>query len=128
MNPKLLRAFALALVLLAISVPMLAHHGSVAYDNSKLQVFKNAVVTKVNWGNPHILVLFDVKDENGNVKHWIVEGGGHSAVSGSGWTRDAVKVGDTVTVYLYPARSGAQVGRTGKLVLANGKALGGGGE
>lgn len=118
----------LGLGLLAVSIPVPAHHGSVAYDNNKLTVLKNAVVTKVNWGNPHILVLFDVKDDSGNVKHWIVEGGGPSAVSGSGWTKDAVKPGDTITVYLYQARNGALVGRTGKLVLANGKALGGGGE
>jgi len=128
MKLRLVTLLTLALCFLAVSIPLSAHHGSVAYDNNKLLVFKNALVTKVNWGNPHILVLFDAKDENGNVKHWIVEGGGPSAVSGSGWTRDAVKPGDTVTVYLYPARSGAPVGRTGKVVLANGKALGGGGE
>jgi hypothetical protein len=49
-------------------------------------------------------------------------------VSGSGWTKDAVQPGDVVTVYLYQAKSGALVGRTGKVVLANGKELGGGGE
>jgi Family of unknown function (DUF6152) len=114
--------------LLAVCAPAFAHHGSVAYDNNKLLVFKNALVTKVNWANPHTLVLFDAKDENGNVKHWIIEGGAPSAVSGSGWTKDAVQPGDVVTIYLYQAKSGALVGRTGKVVLANGKELGGGGE
>jgi hypothetical protein len=128
MKSKLVMSLSLCLGLFAVGAPLFAHHGSVAYDNNKLLIFKNAVVTKVNWANPHILVLFDVKDENGNVKHWLVEGGGPSAVSGSGWTKDAVKPGDVITVYLYQARSGALVGRTGKVVLANGKALGGGGE
>ncbi len=40
---------------------------------------------------------------------------------------DAVKPGDVITVYMYQAKNGAPVGRTGKVVLANGKALGGGG-
>jgi hypothetical protein len=128
MKTKLAASGVLAAGLLALCGPVFAHHGSVAYDNNKLLVFKNAIVTKVNWANPHTLVLFDAKDEKGNVKHWIVEGGAPSAVSGSGWTKDAVQAGDVVTVYLYQAKSGALVGRTGKVVLANGKELGGGGE
>jgi hypothetical protein len=128
MKTKLVFSFALVVGLLAACGPTFAHHGSVAYDNNKLVVLKNATVTKVNWANPHILVMFDAKDDTGTVRHWIVEGGGPSAVSGSGWTRDALKPGDVITVYLYQARNGAFVGRTGKLVLANGKALGGGGE
>jgi hypothetical protein len=125
---KLVPSLVLVLGLLAVCGPLFAHHGSVAYDNNKLVVLKNATVTKVNWANPHILVMFDAKDDTGVVRHWIVEGGGPSAVSGSGWTSDAVKPGDVITVYLYQAKTGAFVGRTGKLVLANGKALGGGGE
>jgi Family of unknown function (DUF6152) len=128
MKTKVITSFALGVGLLAACGPMFAHHGSVAYDNSKVVVLKQATVTKVNWANPHILVLFDVKDDKGTVRHWTVEGGGPSAVSGSGWTKDAVQPGDVITVYLYQAKNGAPVGRTGKLVLANGKALGGGGE
>lgn len=128
MKTKLVTSFALVLGLLALCAPTFAHHGSVAYDNNKLVVLKNATVTKVNWANPHILVMFDAKDDQGMVQHWVVEGGGPSAVSGSGWTKDSVKPGDVITVYLYQARNGTFIGRTGKLVLANGRALGGGGE
>jgi Family of unknown function (DUF6152) len=49
--------------LLTIVSPMYAHHGSTAYDNSKPVVLKNVTVTQVNWGNPHMLLLFDAKDE-----------------------------------------------------------------
>ncbi len=124
MKTKLLPSFALAVGLLAVCTPMLAHHGSAAYDNSKLVVLKNATVTKVNWGNPHTLVLFDVKDDKGNVKHWVVEGGAASAVSTSGWTKNAVQPGDVITVYLYQVKNGSPLGRTGKLVLADGTVLG----
>jgi hypothetical protein len=72
----------------------------------------------------HTLVLFDVKDDKGNVAHWVVEGGAASAVSTTGWTKDAVQPGDIITVYLYQAKSGALVGRTGKLVLADGRVFG----
>ena len=127
MKTKLLTScLAVVVCLLAVCSPAFAHHGSAAYD-SKVTVLKNATVTKVNWGNPHTLVMFDVKDEKGEIGHWVLEGGAASAVSTSGWTKSAVEPGDVITVYLYAARNGKLVGRTGKVVLADGTELGDGG-
>jgi hypothetical protein len=53
MKPKLVTLSVLVAVLFAVCSPVLAHHGSVAYDNTKLVELKNAVVTKINWANPH---------------------------------------------------------------------------
>lgn len=119
-------SFALIVAFLAVGSAAFAHHGSVAYDNNKLVELKQATVTKINWANPHILLLFDVKDDSGNVVHWVAEGGGPSAVSGSGWTKDAIQAGDTIDVYLYRVKNGNPAGRIGKVVLANGKVLGSG--
>jgi len=102
---------------------MFAHHGNVAYDNKKVVLLKDATVTKVNWANPHVLVLFDVKDDKGNVVHWVAEAGSPSADSPQGWTNSTIQPGDKLTAYLYQAKSGAPVGRMGKLVLADGKVL-----
>ena len=126
MQTKRLMFFALVVGLLAVGAPLFAHHGSAAYDNTKVVVLKDATVTRVNWGNPHTLVFFDVKDKNGNVKHWIVEGGAASAVSSTGWTKNAIQAGDKITVYLYQVKNGALVGRTGKVVLADGTVFGSG--
>ena len=117
--------FVLVAGLLAVCIPMSAHHGSASY-NTNLVVLKDATVTKVNWGNPHTLVVFDAKDDTGSVRHWVLEGGAASAVSASGWTKNAVKPGDIITVYLYAAKNGAPVGRTGKVVLADGTVFGDG--
>lgn len=126
MKTKLTVLFALIVVFLAVSSPVFAHHGSVAYDNTKVVVLKQVTVTKINWANPHILLLFDAKDDKGGVVHWVAEAGGPSAVVGSGWTKDAVQVGDTVDVYLYQVKNGNPAGRIGKVVLASGKSLGSG--
>ena len=117
---------ALVISLLVIGNSMYAHHGSAAYDNSKPVVLKNVTVTKVNWGNPHTLLLFDAKDEQGNVRHWVAEANAASAISTNGWTRTAIQPGDTVTVVLYAARNGQPLGRMGKVILANGKEFGDG--
>ena len=126
MKPKLVTLFALVAGLFALCSPAFAHHGSVAYDNTKLVELKQATVTKINWANPHILLLFDVKDDKGNLIHWVTEGGGPSAVSGSGWTRDAIQPGDTIDVFLYQVKNGNPAGRIGKVVLSSGKVLGSG--
>lgn len=124
MKIRLVGSVALMAAVFAVSAPSFAHHGSVAYDNSKVVTLKDATVTKINWANPHVLVMFDVKDDSGTVQHWVVEGGSPSAVSGEGWTNTTIQPGDKLTAYLYQVKSGKTVGRMGKLVLASGKSFG----
>ena len=87
MKTKLLLSFTLAAGLLAICGPALAHHGSAAYAD-KLVEFKQATVTKFLWSNPHSLLDFDVKDDKGNVVHWVGETGVPSALALIGWYQD----------------------------------------
>jgi len=115
---------ALAVALFAVCAPIFAHHGSAAYDDSHPTILKNVSVTKVNWGNPHTLLLFDAKDDKGNVRHWVAEANAASAISTSGWTKNAIQPGDMVTVYLYAARNGQPLGRIGKVVLSDGREFG----
>ena len=120
---KLRLVASLALVVGFLCIPLLAHHGNVAYDTSKAVRLKEATVTKFVWANPHTIVLFDAKDDSGNVSHWAGEAGSPSAVSLLGWTKNSLQPGDIITVYLYPAKSGSPVGRLNKVVLADGKTL-----
>ena len=103
-------------------VPAFAHHGAAAYAN-KIVVMKDATITKFVWANPHTILLFDVKDESGNVTHWAGEAGSPSAIGLLGWTKNSVQVGDVVTVYIYPAKSGNPVGRLNKIIFADGHTL-----
>ena len=116
-------ALLLLVGLLTVCAPVFAHHGNVAYDETKIVVVKDAKVTKFMWTNPHCLILFDAADEKGNVVHWAVEGGSPSALAPAGWTRNSVKPGDVVTVYLHQSKAGTPVGRETKIVLADGTEL-----
>lgn len=112
--------------LLLACVPVFAHHGNVAYDESKLVVLKEATVTRFVWSNPHSIVLFDAKDDKGKVVHWTAESGSPSALTNVGWNRNSLQVGDVITVYLHQSKLGSPAGRFTKVVLADGKTLNGG--
>ena len=122
MKSKLLMSFAVLVGGLTVCGGMFAHHGATSYANN-IVVLKEATVTKLVWANPHTIVLFDVKDDKGNVLHWAGEAGSPSAVSLLGWTKNSLQPGDVITVYIYPAKSGSPVGRLNKVVLADGKTL-----
>lgn len=122
MRSRILSSCAFATILL-LSVPLFAHHGNAAYETSKAVVLKGATVTKFVWGNPHTFLMFDVKDDKGNVVHWAGEAGSPSSLSLLGWTKDSVQAGDTITVYIYQSKTGRPVGRLNHIVLADGTTL-----
>jgi hypothetical protein len=122
---KLKQVMSLALVVgfLTLCIPLLAHHGNVAYDTSKAVVMKGATVTKFVWANPHTFIMFDAKDDKGNVQHWSGEAGSPSALRLLGWSQSSIAPGDTITVYIYQSKTGNPVGRLNKIVLADGTEL-----
>ena len=123
MKMKTLAIVALLSGLSATDSPLFAHHGAAAYDMDKAVVLKNATVTRYRWINPHALLFFDVKDDNGTVKHWTAETGSLSAISLMGWTRTTFKPGDVVTVHIFQSKTGASVGRINKIELGNGTVI-----
>ena len=104
---------------LAVSGSASAHHGSSAYSE-QLTVLKGATVTTFQWANPHTIVMFDVKDDKGQIVHWAAEAGSPSALSLIGWSKGAIQPGDTITVYVFQTKSGTPVGRLNKIVMADG--------
>src|SRR6266498_1304334 len=84
--------------LLMAAMPVMAHHSFAAeYDGTKPIELKG-VVTKVEWANPHIYYYVDVKDKDGKVTNYAVEGGTPGQLYRQGWRKDSLKVGDEVTV------------------------------
>jgi hypothetical protein len=120
---KLLRPLALLGVLSCYSARLPAHHGSASYKTDQIVILKQATVTKFVWANPHAMLLFDVKDDKGNVSHWAGEAGSPSAIRQLGWNKHSLQPGDVVTVQLYPAKFESNVGRLDAVVLAGGTTL-----
>ena len=117
-------------VILAISIPLFAHHGNAAYEANLTEV-KNATVTKVLWANPHTLILFDAPNDKGEMVHWNAEMGSPSALANVGWTKVSLTPGDKITVFIHQAKTKNPVGRIQYMILADGSKLtdsGGAGE
>src|SRR6476646_2911726 len=67
-----------------VSVPAFAHHGNAAFDAGKRLALKGTVTEWV-WANPHCWLKFDVKDDKGEVIHWLAEETNPPGLINSGW-------------------------------------------
>jgi Family of unknown function (DUF6152) len=118
------RMIALSFVagVLAVCFPVFAHHGNAAYEGTLTEI-KSATVTKLLWANPHTIVLFDVKDDKGEIVHWNAELGSPSALANVGWNKASLMPGDVITIFIHQSKTKNPVGRIQYLILADGSKL-----
>ena len=113
----------LAIGLGVASVPALAHHSFAAeYDNKK-PVSLTGTVTKVEWMNPHARFYLDVKDDAGKVTNWEFELGSPNGLMRQGWTRNSMKIGDSISVDGSLAKDGSNLANARTVKLSDGKRL-----
>src|ERR1700686_3726568 len=100
MSKRLVIALTMTLGLL-VSVPLFAHHGS-----------------------PHLLLMLDVKGDNGEATHWVLESQSPTVMYPSGYRKDSFKPGDEVTVTASGAKNGKPIGCIIDATTADGTKLG----
>jgi hypothetical protein len=74
-------------------------------------------VTKVEWQNPHTWFYMDVKEDSGKVTNWAMEMGSPNLLIRSGWTKNAMKIGDVVSVEGFRAKDGSNNGNAQVVIL-----------
>jgi hypothetical protein len=122
MKSKFMILSGVILGFLMVSTPAFAHHGNSAYDMSKT-VAQKATITKFEYSNPHTQVYYDVTDDKGNVEHWVAETTNPAMLNRVGWSKETLKPGDQVTLFVNPNRVGAKVTFLEKVQLSDGKEL-----
>ena len=81
-----------------VATPVMAHHSFAAEFDALKRVNLIGVITRVDWGNPHVWFFVDVKDEaTGTVTNWGAEMGGPNALIRNGWDRNTLKIGTVVS-------------------------------
>jgi len=111
----------LALVLLC-GAPLAAHHSAIQFDFGQ-SVEVKGVVMKFRAINPHMQLVLHVTDEQGERD---IEFEGHSTnnMYRAGYRDNMIKVGDTITVFIAPLRTGKDGGYVTSAIAADGQAFG----
>jgi len=123
MRSKLIAALVLAIGSATVAIPLFAHHGTAAFENGTKVTLTKAVVTEWLWSNPHCLLQFDVKGDDGKMVHWVGETQNPVSMTDRGWSKSAIKAGDEVTIVMLPVKNGMPLGRVVSVTFPSGKTL-----
>jgi hypothetical protein len=122
MKTKILALLALASSLLLIAAPSFAHHAWRGYDMKNLSTM-TGTVTGFDFGNPHVWMNVDVKNDKGEIEKWSAGGPSPSRMANAGWTKDTLHAGDQITLVGNRISDGTYKLRLSKVVLAGGREL-----
>lgn len=116
----------LALLGLAASLPVLAHHSfSAEFDGGK-PVRLVGTIARIEWTNPHSYFYLDVANSKGVVSRWACESGNPGALSRRGWKRGDIKIGDKLIVDGFLAKDGSHLIDARRVTLPDGRTVYGG--
>src|ERR1700681_2938575 len=112
----------LAVLLASVGVllsaaPIWAHHAFAAEFDEKRPIKLQGRVTKWELVNPHSWIHLDVKNPDGTVTQWMIEGGTPNTLLRRGFTKNSLKAGTELTVEGYRAKDGTNRANGRDLIL-----------
>ena len=122
MRNRLTVVFTVALGLW-LAAPLIAHHTASTLYAEKTVTLKGTVRMWL-WSNPHCLLTFDVKGDDGQVVQWLAESQAPNTAYTEGYRANIFKPGDEVTVTVRPAATGRPFGLLAQVVLPDGRKVG----
>jgi len=100
-------------------VPLRAHHAFAAEFDEKKPIKLRGTVMKWELINPHSWIQLDVKDADGKVTTWEIEGGSPNALFRMGFNKDSLPKGTEIIVEGFQAKDGANRGVGANLTFAS---------
>ena len=100
---KIAAVFAIVAFPLA-NLPVLAHHGTALCQAD--EVAQKGTVVDYVWRNPHVLVVWTVKDESGKVTRWGCEAGSPAKSGAPNSVIDQIKRADGTMVLRWSRQAG----------------------
>ena len=77
----------------------------------------------MEWINPHAWIHIDVKDKDGKVETWMIEGGTPNTLFRRGFTKKSLLPGTEIVVDGYQAKDGSMKANGRDLTLPDGQKL-----
>jgi hypothetical protein len=111
------------IVALSVSPSLRAHHSFAAEFDANRPVTLKGTVVKMDWVNPHSWIHLDVKNPDGTVTRWMIEGGTPNTLVRRGFTKASLQPGTEITIEGYQAKNGANRANGADLILPDGKRL-----
>ena len=100
-----------------------AHHSWNTVFSEDKPIILKGTAAKVELVNPHGWIWIDVKNADGTVTKWGIEGGPPNGLVRNGITKDSLKVGEELTVRGYGSRDGSNLLAGVQYERADGKAF-----
>jgi len=104
---------------LFFATPIRAHHSFAAEYDSSHEIKLTGKITKVDWTNPHIYIHIDVV-EDGKTTSWSLEGYPPNTLKRTGFSRNLLKEGDTITITAYKAKDATNTGAGREVTFPDG--------
>jgi hypothetical protein len=121
------RARVVAVTVIAVAIlassSLRAHHSFAAEFDANQPVTLKGTVTKMDWVNPHTWIHLDVKNPDGTVTQWMIEGGTPNTLVRRGFTKASLQPGTEITIEGYRAKNGANRANGADMILPGGKRL-----
>lgn len=101
--------WALALAALAGAGALHAHHSGYVYETTPVWIA--GTVVRFEHTNPHTVMTLESAGDDGEPRHWAIEGPGQAQLDRMGFGRNVPQVGDTVEICAFPVKSAEELAR-----------------
>jgi uncharacterized protein DUF6152 len=124
-NPRTLSVITIMAGAISMAAaPAFAHHPFATEFDWMKPVTLTGTVMEVRWGSPHATIAIEVRDSGKPAVAWLAELGSPAVLEKNyDWSRDAVKIGDSITIDGWLGKDERKFVSAKSITLGNGKQL-----